>query len=60
MSYVGNSPAEIYSSVQKQDLTGGSGTGFTLSYPASTNEFLFLLTMFGKSLLKHILFLALL
>ena len=22
MSYVGNSPAEIYSSVQKQDLTG--------------------------------------
>ena len=38
MSYVGNSPAEIYSSVQKQDLTGGSGTSFTLSYPASTND----------------------
>ena len=35
MSYVGNSPAEIYSSVQKQDLTGGSGTGFTLSYPVT-------------------------
>tara|TARA_Y100001938_G_scaffold146646_1_gene225954 strand:+ start:3771 stop:4577 length:807 start_codon:yes stop_codon:yes gene_type:complete len=38
MAYVGNNPAEIYSSVQKQDLTGGSGTSFTLSYPASTND----------------------
>ncbi len=39
MSYVGNSPAEIYSSVQKQTITGDGTVGpYTLSYPASTND----------------------
>lgn len=39
MSYVGNSPAEIYSSVQKQTITGDGTVGpYTLDYPASTND----------------------
>ena len=39
MAYVGNNPAEIYSSVQKQTITGDGTVGpYTLSYPASTND----------------------
>ena len=39
MAYVGNSPAEIYSSVQKQTITGDGTVGpYTLDYPASTND----------------------
>lgn len=32
MPYIGNVPAEAYSQVSYQDLTGGSGTSFTLDY----------------------------
>jgi hypothetical protein len=32
MPYLGNVPAEAYSQVSYQDLTGGSGTSFTLNY----------------------------
>jgi len=32
MPYIGNIPAESYSQVSYQDLTGGSGTSFTLDY----------------------------
>ena len=39
MAYVGNSPAEIYSSVQKQTITGDGTVGpYTLDYPAATND----------------------
>ena len=39
MSYLGNIPAEAYSTVSYQDLTGGSGTSFTLDYSVgSPNE----------------------
>ena len=32
MPYLGNVPAEAYSQISYQDLTGGSGTSFTLNY----------------------------
>jgi len=39
MSYLGNPPAERYSAVSYQDLTGGTGTSFTLDYAVgSANE----------------------
>ena len=39
MSYLGNVPAEAYSTISYQDLTGGSGTSFTLDYSVgSPNE----------------------
>lgn len=39
MAYIGNPPAERYSAVSYQDLTGGSGTSFTLDYAVgSANE----------------------
>jgi hypothetical protein len=39
MGYIGNPPVGTFSSVSYQDLTGGSGTGFTLDYPVgSANE----------------------
>jgi len=39
VSYLGNIPAEAYSTVSYQDLTGGSGTSFTLDYSVgSPNE----------------------
>ena len=39
MAYIGNPPAERYSSVSHQDLTGGTGTSFTLDYAVgSANE----------------------
>jgi len=36
MPYLGNVPAENYSQVSYQDLTGGSGTSFTLDYPVGS------------------------
>jgi len=36
MPYIGNVPAEAYSQVSYQDLTGGSGTSFTLDYPVGS------------------------
>jgi len=36
MPYLGNAPAEAYSQISYQDLTGGSGTSFTLDYPAGS------------------------
>lgn len=39
MAYIGNPPAERYSAVSYQDLTGGTGTSFTLDYAVgSANE----------------------
>jgi hypothetical protein len=38
MAYVGNKPAVAYSTVSYQDLTGGTGTGFTLDYPAGSAQ----------------------
>jgi hypothetical protein len=39
VSYLGNIPAEAYSTISYQDLTGGSGTSFTLDYSVgSPNE----------------------
>jgi len=39
MAYIGNPPADRYSSVSYQDLTGGTGTSFTLDYAVgSANE----------------------
>jgi hypothetical protein len=39
MAYIGNPPAERYSSVSYQDLTGGTGFSFTLDYAVgSANE----------------------
>jgi len=38
MPYQGNQPAEAYSSVSYQDLTGGTGTSFTLDYAAGTAQ----------------------
>lgn len=39
MAYLGNVPASGFTSVEYQDLTGGSGTGFTLDHPvANGNE----------------------
>ena len=36
MAYLGNIPATNYSTVSYQDLTGGTGTAFTLDYPAGS------------------------
>ena len=39
MGYIGNTPAERYSTVSYQDLTGGTGTSFTLDHAVgSANE----------------------
>lgn len=38
MAYLGNHPSVSYSTVSYQDLTGGTGTGFTLDYPAGTPQ----------------------
>ena len=39
MAYLGNVPASGFTSVEYQDLTGGSGTGFTLDHTvANGNE----------------------
>jgi len=39
MPYLGPPPSQTFVSVSYQDLTGGSGTGFTLDYPVgSANE----------------------
>jgi len=39
VSYLGNIPAEAYSAISYQDLTGGTGTSFTLDYSVgSPNE----------------------
>jgi len=35
MAYLGLSPAVQTTAMSYQDLTGGSGTGFTLDYPVS-------------------------
>tara|TARA_R100001510_G_C7640438_1_gene198117 strand:+ start:243 stop:875 length:633 start_codon:yes stop_codon:yes gene_type:complete len=39
MPYLGNEPAVAFATVSYQDLTGGSGTSFTLNHPvANSNE----------------------
>ena len=38
MAYLGNPPAVAYSAVSYQDLTGGTGTSFTLDYAAGTAQ----------------------
>jgi len=38
MVYLGNPPATSYSTISYQDLTGGSGTSFTLDYPVATAQ----------------------
>lgn len=38
MPYIGNIPAEAYSQMSYQDLTGGSGTSFTLDYPVGNEN----------------------
>ena len=38
MPYLGNVPAEAYSQISYQDLTGGSGTSFTLDYPVGNEN----------------------
>tara|TARA_Y100001937_G_scaffold112774_1_gene160721 strand:- start:5155 stop:5787 length:633 start_codon:yes stop_codon:yes gene_type:complete len=39
MPYLGNEPAVAFATVSYQDLTGGSGTSFTLDHPvANSNE----------------------
>ena len=38
MPYLGNVPAANFSSLSYQDLTGGSGTSFTLDFPAGSNQ----------------------
>lgn len=38
MPYLGNVPAEAYSQMSYQDLTGGSGTSFTLDYPVGNEN----------------------
>lgn len=38
MPYLGNIPAEAYSQMSYQDLTGGSGTSFTLDYPVGNEN----------------------
>jgi hypothetical protein len=37
MAYLGNTPADRFASYKYQDLTGGSGTSFTLDHPSTTN-----------------------
>ena len=38
MAYLGNTPALATGSVEYQDLTGGSGTSFTLDYPVGSPQ----------------------
>ena len=38
MPYLGNLPAERYSSADYQDLTGGTGTSFTLNHPVGNAQ----------------------
>jgi hypothetical protein len=38
MPYLGNVPATNFSTVAYQDLTGGSGTSFTLNHPAGSAQ----------------------
>jgi hypothetical protein len=38
MAYLGNTPAANYSTVSYQDLTGGTGTSFTLDYSAGSAQ----------------------
>lgn len=38
MSYIGNPPAERFTSFDYQDLTGGSGTSFTLTHPVGNAQ----------------------
>ena len=38
MPYLGNLPAERYSSADYQDLTGGTGTSFTLDHPVGNAQ----------------------
>ena len=38
MPYIGNIPAVAYSTVSYQDLTGGTGTSFTLDFPAGSPQ----------------------
>ena len=38
MSYIGNPPAERFTSFDYQDLTGGSGTTFTLTHPVGNAQ----------------------
>ena len=38
MPYIGNIPAVAYSTVSYQDLTGGTGTSFTLDFPAGSAQ----------------------
>ena len=37
MAYLGNTPADRFATYKYQDLTGGSGTSFTLDHPSTTN-----------------------
>lgn len=38
MAYLGNPPAAAYSTISYQDLTGGSGTSFTLDYSVGSAQ----------------------
>lgn len=38
MPYMGNPLATAFSTINKQDLTGGSGTNFTLDYPVGSPQ----------------------
>ena len=38
MPYMGNPLATAFSTINKQDLTGGAGTNFTLSYSAGSSQ----------------------
>ena len=39
MAYIGNTPAEAYTSIDKQDITGNGGASYTLDHPvANENE----------------------
>ena len=38
MPYLGNPLAKAFSTINKQDLTGGTGTLFTLNYPAGSAQ----------------------
>ena len=38
MSYIGNPPAERFTSFDYQDLTGGTGTSFTLTHPVGNAQ----------------------
>jgi len=38
MAYLGVQPTERFTEIKYQDLTGGTGTGFTLDYPANNAQ----------------------